>query len=284
MKITKGNGTTEDGTGIDIELSGNEVAGAIIKYLERNDIFITGPRSVFVNDVLCERGSVYVDPSGTVERNDKIISGRDGSVKSEDGRRLLRNCIKGDILIARNGEIFVFISHCHSIDDRFGVICAVQRDGEYVYNEADVVSYCNYDDNNIIAIIPYNGQLYTNFLEAYVQDIDVDSYLYEFGQSSGGVDLSVCTTGDVLVDRNGDVYLYQYAYTGRDDDGFYGTTYKVLKVLTGPGYYVGSMSEYEIRTAHGLVLEGMDNPRDIIATVPLMVAYNIFKDYYYANN
>lgn len=62
--------------GVDIELTGNEVATAIDAYLVAHGVIVRGPRTIRVNGELCERGSVYVDPSGTVIANGEEYSGR----------------------------------------------------------------------------------------------------------------------------------------------------------------------------------------------------------------
>jgi len=66
MKISHGNGTTEHGTGVSIELDGDEVATAIDAYLVAHGIHVSGPRTIRVNGNLCNSGMVYVDPSGFV--------------------------------------------------------------------------------------------------------------------------------------------------------------------------------------------------------------------------
>lgn len=64
MKIKKGKVTTEYGAGVNIELSGKEVATAIMTYLTVKGVYISGPRTISVNDELCKKGRVYIDPSG----------------------------------------------------------------------------------------------------------------------------------------------------------------------------------------------------------------------------
>ncbi len=54
------------GRGVSIELNGDEVATAIDAYLKAHRVHVSGPRTVTVNGELCERGRVYVDPSGFV--------------------------------------------------------------------------------------------------------------------------------------------------------------------------------------------------------------------------
>lgn len=64
MNIKLGKGKTIYGTGVDIELSGKEVATAIMTYLTAHGIYVSGARTIFVNGNVCETGKVYVDPSG----------------------------------------------------------------------------------------------------------------------------------------------------------------------------------------------------------------------------
>lgn len=66
MNITYGNGTTQYGPGVRIELDGDEIATAIDAYLVAHRVHVSGPRTVTVNCEMCEVGKVYVDPSGFV--------------------------------------------------------------------------------------------------------------------------------------------------------------------------------------------------------------------------
>jgi len=75
MKAEYGKGTSKYGPGVNIELTGGEVATAIIAYLVAHDIYITGPRTVTVNRDLCEGGNVYVDPSGYAVMNGVVVRG-----------------------------------------------------------------------------------------------------------------------------------------------------------------------------------------------------------------
>jgi len=79
MNIEYGNGTTEYGTGISISLTGNEVATAIDEWLEKNHVKVNGPRTITVNGEMCKNGHIYVDPSGSVVR-EEIFDGK-GSKK-----------------------------------------------------------------------------------------------------------------------------------------------------------------------------------------------------------
>lgn len=81
MKVKHGSGTTEFGPGVDIILTGDEVATAIDAYLVSHGIYVDGPRTIRVNDTGALSGRVYVDPSGSVIVDGERISGRgeDGS-------------------------------------------------------------------------------------------------------------------------------------------------------------------------------------------------------------
>lgn len=74
--IKRGEGKTQYGSGVSIELTGDEVATAIAAYLMAHDIHISGARTITVNGELCEVGHVYVDPSGFVVSEGMMISGR----------------------------------------------------------------------------------------------------------------------------------------------------------------------------------------------------------------
>lgn len=78
MKVKKGNGASEFGKGIIINLTGCEVATAIDAYLVAKGIHVYGARTTKVNDELIDCGSVYVDPSGFVIKNGVKRSGRTG--------------------------------------------------------------------------------------------------------------------------------------------------------------------------------------------------------------
>lgn len=78
MKIKKGNGTTEYGPGVSIELKKGEVAAAIVHWLHGQGVYVSGPKTVTVGGELCEKGHVYVDPSGFVMHKGKRWNGRGG--------------------------------------------------------------------------------------------------------------------------------------------------------------------------------------------------------------
>ena len=77
MKIKYGSGKTEYGPGVEITLSGDEVATAIAAYLVAKRVYIQGPRTITVNGDLCKEGVIYVDPSGyAVNKKGKKFDGR----------------------------------------------------------------------------------------------------------------------------------------------------------------------------------------------------------------
>jgi hypothetical protein len=76
MNVHYGNGKTVYGPGVDIELSGDEVAIAIDAYLVAHGIHVSGARTIKVNGGLCKFGNVYVDPSGFVIYDGEKIDGR----------------------------------------------------------------------------------------------------------------------------------------------------------------------------------------------------------------
>jgi hypothetical protein len=72
MKIKKGKGWTKYSRGVEIKLTGDEVATAIDAYLVAHGITVSGPRTVSVNGKLCDKGEVHVDPSGfCIDKNGK---------------------------------------------------------------------------------------------------------------------------------------------------------------------------------------------------------------------
>lgn len=76
MRISYVNGKSEYGPGVNIELTGDEVAIAIEAWLVAQDVNIRGPRTIKVNGALCEHGEIYVDPSGAVIADGERYSGR----------------------------------------------------------------------------------------------------------------------------------------------------------------------------------------------------------------
>lgn len=80
MEVKYGDGMTEFGPGVSIDLTGDEVANAIHAWLVAHSVHIKGPLTVTVNGTLCNDGRVYVDPSGAVVANGKRLSGRGPNV------------------------------------------------------------------------------------------------------------------------------------------------------------------------------------------------------------
>lgn len=78
IDIQPGKGTSQYGTGIDINLTGDQLATAITAYLHAHNIHINGSRTVSVNGQLCKHANVYVDPSGFVIKKGKKYNGRTG--------------------------------------------------------------------------------------------------------------------------------------------------------------------------------------------------------------
>jgi len=76
LKIQHGQGSTEYGPGVSIDLTGDEVATAIYAYLVARNVSIDGPSTITVNGDQCEEGNIYVDPSGKVVAKGKLFSGR----------------------------------------------------------------------------------------------------------------------------------------------------------------------------------------------------------------
>lgn len=66
MNIKYGEGTTEYGPGVSIDLTGDEVATAIDAWIVAHDVSVRGPRTITVNGELIDIGNIYVDPSGFV--------------------------------------------------------------------------------------------------------------------------------------------------------------------------------------------------------------------------
>lgn len=76
MIVKHGEGRSEYGPGVSIELAGDEVATAIDAWLVAHCVHVSGPRTITVNGKLCETGRVYVDPSGFVIAEGEKLSGR----------------------------------------------------------------------------------------------------------------------------------------------------------------------------------------------------------------
>lgn len=78
MEVKFGEGKTKYGPGVEINLTGDEVAIAIDAYLVAHGIYVDGARTIRVNGELCEEGSIYVDPSGNVIEDGERWVGRTG--------------------------------------------------------------------------------------------------------------------------------------------------------------------------------------------------------------
>lgn len=75
MRIQHGKGKTEYGPGVQIDLSGDEVALAISAYLVAHGVYVDGPRTIRVNGELITSGEIYVDPSGDVYTDGEKFQG-----------------------------------------------------------------------------------------------------------------------------------------------------------------------------------------------------------------
>lgn len=75
MRIHYGNGRTKFGPGVQIDLTGDEVAAAIDAFLVAHGVYVMGARTITVNGKLCDMGGVYVDPSGSVNTDDHHWAG-----------------------------------------------------------------------------------------------------------------------------------------------------------------------------------------------------------------
>ena len=80
MKVKYGKGTTKYGPGVEITLSGSEVALAVYTYLTAHDVHIDGAATMRMKGDLFKKTQVYVDPSGRVVAKGKEFLGR-----GEDG-------------------------------------------------------------------------------------------------------------------------------------------------------------------------------------------------------
>ena len=75
--VKRGKGKTSYGPGVDIILDFDELARAIDLYLYSKEIYIDGPRTIWINGKLIREKvcRVSVDPSGSVLEGGKKISG-----------------------------------------------------------------------------------------------------------------------------------------------------------------------------------------------------------------
>jgi hypothetical protein len=85
VNVSYGNGRTEYGPGVSIELTGDEVASAISAWLVAHGVFVFGSRTITVNGDLCESGRVYVDPSGSVVHDGEKLYGRGPNAEINGG-------------------------------------------------------------------------------------------------------------------------------------------------------------------------------------------------------
>jgi hypothetical protein len=76
MEVKFGDGPTKFGPGVAIQMTGDEVATAIVAWLVAHGVYVDGPRTVTVNGALCDSGEIYVDPSGFVIVGGERFSGR----------------------------------------------------------------------------------------------------------------------------------------------------------------------------------------------------------------
>ncbi len=76
MKVKHGQGVTQYGPGVSIDMTGSDLARAIDAYLVARGVHVSGPRTITVNGDLCESARVYVDPSGFAIHKGKKIDGR----------------------------------------------------------------------------------------------------------------------------------------------------------------------------------------------------------------
>ena len=104
MIVKHGKGNSEYGPGVDIILTGDEVATAISAYLVARNVVVSGPRTITVNGELCDDGRVYVDPSGFVIKNGEKFNGSVRSPRTEDKSPM------GDTL-AERACVDIYLSH-----------------------------------------------------------------------------------------------------------------------------------------------------------------------------
>ncbi len=82
MTVDYGKGNTTYGPGVEILLTGDEVATAIDAYLVAHRIHVNGPRTITVNGDFCGKGRIYVDPSGFVIAGGVKFDGKDDQRRS----------------------------------------------------------------------------------------------------------------------------------------------------------------------------------------------------------
>jgi hypothetical protein len=75
MEVRYGDADTGDGTGVLVELTGNEIARAVDLLVYSQGVIVRGPRTVTVNGDSCRSGRVRVDPYGFVIAKGKKLRG-----------------------------------------------------------------------------------------------------------------------------------------------------------------------------------------------------------------
>ena len=77
MKIEYGKGQTKYGPGVEITLTGDELATAIDAYLVAHGIIVRCPSTISIDGEICRdcNSFIYVDPSGFVVTNGTKYSG-----------------------------------------------------------------------------------------------------------------------------------------------------------------------------------------------------------------
>lgn len=76
MEVKFGKSVDKYGPGVEINLTGDEVATAIDAYLSAHRVHVNGARTIRVNGELCKVGEIYVDPTGFVIHKGQKWSGR----------------------------------------------------------------------------------------------------------------------------------------------------------------------------------------------------------------
>lgn len=99
MIVKHGEGRTQYGPGVAIELTGDEVATAIDAWLVAHGVHVSGPRTVTVNGGLCRFGQVYVDPSGFAIAGGEKVDGRGPAPRIEERSAIVDEI--GDVVGSR---------------------------------------------------------------------------------------------------------------------------------------------------------------------------------------
>lgn len=69
--------TKRGDVGVEISLTGDELATAVLTYLTARGVVHRGPMTISVNGELCDHARIWVDPSGQVLRKGKRYYGSD---------------------------------------------------------------------------------------------------------------------------------------------------------------------------------------------------------------